>query len=91
MCSSSENCSAKLNVKPKFPWFLMSENFKDGVSIICGDRKITVRPATGETGPEGPFPFIILTEKDRIKGFCVHSEDVFDKLWEILKELRARR
>jgi len=74
----------------------MSENFKDGISLICGDRKITVRPATGETGPDGPFPFIILTEKDEEgergrgthQGFCVDSEDVFDKLWEALKEFR---
>lgn len=75
-----------------FPWFLMSENFKDGISIICGDRKITVRPATGERGPDGPFPFIILAEKDkegkRIKGFCIHNEGIFDKLWEVLKEFR---
>ena len=89
MCSSSENCSAKLNVKPKLPWFLMSENFKDGVSIICGNRTITVRPATGERGSDGPFPFIILTvDAFPSLGFCIHNEDIFDKLWEALKEFR---
>ena len=86
----------KPRVNPNFPWFMMSENFSDGISLICGDRRILVRPATGETGPKGPFPFITLTEEfvlpsgATLKGFCLHSEDVFNELWDKLEEMRTR-
>ncbi len=93
----------KPRVIPNFPWFMMSENFSDGISLICGDRRILVRPATGETGPKGPFPFISLTEEGSTKrrnsgntfrrskrGFCLHSEDVFNELWEKLEEMLTR-
>lgn len=85
----------KLRVNPNFPWFMMSENFSDGISIICGDRRILVRPATGEMGPKGPFPFITLTREglaraDGKDGFCLHSEDVFNELWGKLEEMLTR-
>ena len=78
----------KPRVDPNFPWFKMS--FNEGISIICGDRRITMRPATGEQGPGGPFPFIILAEEISKAGFCVHSEDVFNELWNKLEEMLTR-
>ncbi len=77
-------------VEPNFPWFLMSQNFSDGISIICGERRILVKPATGEMGPKGPFPFITLTEGVEAAGFCLHSEDVFNELWDKLEEMLIR-
>jgi len=85
----------KPRVEPNFPWFMMSENFSDGISIVCGDRRILVRPATGEMCTKGPFPFInlkeefVLTEGSK-EGFCLHSEDVFNELWDKLEEMLTR-
>ena len=74
---------AKLKVEPKVPWFYMSQNFKAGISITCGDRRIYVRPATGEVGPDGPFPYVTFVEEDgESSGFCVHSEAAFDEVWD---------
>ena len=80
----------KPRVNPNYPWFMMSENFSDGISLICGDRKIIVRPATGEMSSKGPPPFISLTEAGSIKGFCLHSEDVFNELWDKLEKMLTR-
>ena len=93
MCSSSENCSAKLNVKPPpYLRFIYAYKKRSEVRIICGDRSIMIQAATGEQGPQGPFPFITLTEKkeergELLEGFCIHSEDRFNELWDKLKEL----
>ncbi len=80
----------KPRVNPNFPWFMMSENFSEGISIVCGERRILVKPATGEMGPKGPFPFITLSEGIERAGFCLHSEDVFNELWNKLEEMLTR-
>lgn len=80
----------KPRINPNYPWFMMSKNFNDGITLICGERRILVRPATGETGPKGPFPFIGLTEGVEGAGFCLHSEDVFNELWDKLEEMLTR-
>ncbi len=91
-----DSSSPKPRENPNFPWFNMSENFKEGVTIICGDRRIIVRPATGEQGPEGPFPYITLMREGRLDstkrvrandGFCLHSEDAFNEIWNKLEEI----
>lgn len=62
--------------------------------IECGDRSIAIRRASGETGPDGSFPYIVLTEKTENKssesGFCIHMEPVFDEIWDHLKKLAEK-
>lgn len=62
--------------------------------IECGDRSITIRRASGETGPDGAFPYIVLTEKTEEKssesGFCIHMEPIFDEIWDQLIKLAEK-
>lgn len=65
------------------------------VVIECGNRNIEFRGATGEKGPEGPFPFITLTEEGgkmeiHKSGFCIHSVAIFNELWDQLKDLAEK-
>ena len=77
------------------PYFHLVNKPKLGAELVCGGRTILLRGSTGERGPVGPFPFITLTERkeegDFMEGFCIHSEDRFNEVWDKLKELMPSR
>lgn len=77
---------------PKFPFFKWRKALPGlrelpQATVVCGDRHITLRGATGEVGPDGPFPYIEFSDGE---GFPVHAEYVFDELWNNLKDLKDR-
>ena len=54
--------------------------------IEMGDRRIIFRPATGEQGEKGPFPFVELQEEQTgTGGFCISQESQFNNLWKFLE------
>jgi len=97
MCVGSENCSTKLNVKPQLDVaprlifkFVLGRSEGTQAAIECGNRNIQINRASGEA-----LPFITLTEKkeeggELLEGFCIHSETVFNTLWDKLKEMPTR-
>ncbi len=98
MCVGSENCSSKLNVKPRLDVvprlifkFVLGRDKETQAVIECGNRNIQISRASGEA-----LPFITLTEKkeeegELLEGFCIYSETVFNTLWDKLKEMPIRR
>ena len=62
---------------------------KQHAVIEMGDRRIIFRAATGEQGPDGPFPFVSRMTKTgegrwEGEGFCLSMESDFDDLWKLL-------
>ena len=58
-----------------------------GIEIHSGERTIIVRSASGESGPNGPYPFIDIEDPLSLKGFCLSSEADFDRFFKAMDGL----
>ena len=65
-----------------------SIHLEGGAMIIkCGEKTIGFRACTGETGENGPFPCITTTEGVHEGTAVIHSEAVFQTVFDAFFDL----
>lgn len=57
------------------------------MTLKCGEKAIILRACTGETGENGPFPCITTVEGAHEGTAVIHSEDVFQVVFDAFFDL----